>query len=79
MRNDADGVGMMRAGYHCEGRGLAWPGALAPRGLWRWMDGDAGVMVMVDGMYWTRSGKGQMSVVCGEGRTFFPMIDSRRD
>ena len=43
------------------------------------MDGDAGVMVMVDGMYWTRSGKGQMSVVCGEGRTFFPMIDSRRD
>ena len=31
VRNDADRVGMVRDGYHCEGRGLAWPGLM----LWR--------------------------------------------
>ena len=59
---------------------VAWPGLM----LWRrggpgvggwghWCDGHGGWPVL------DKIWEGQTSVVCGEGRTFFPMIDSHCD
>ena len=55
---------------------VAWPDALAQRGplvggLGHWCDGH-GAWHLLDDIW-----EGQMSVTCGEGRTFFPIIDFR--